>query len=235
MDSFLSDKLAARKAASRFKTPKRLLAFARSMITAILQNYWDQNLGEKSNTRSWNLPPHLQDSDLWKLTKSDLKLSGRIGTKASEMSPDEAGYFIGCLYTIMIPKDTRSSFGIYYTPPALVNRLLDMAESAGADWGNHFVLDPACGGGAFLAPVATRIIKALGDLPSEEILNHISTHLRGFEIDPFAAWMSQVFLEIAMLDICIESSRRLPVLVDIKDSLYSRPIHPEFDVIIGNR
>ena len=34
-----------------------------------------------------------------------------------------------------------------------------------------------------------------------QIVKSISERLRGFEIDPFAAWLSQTFLEIALADL----------------------------------
>ena len=54
------------------------------------------------------------------------------------------------------------------------------------------VLDPACGGGAFLAPVARRMAAALCGKTPSAIIRHIAEHLHGFEIDPFAAWLTQV-------------------------------------------
>jgi len=46
----------------------------------------------------------------------------------------EAAYRIGLIYTSLLPAQYRTNNGIYYTPPALANRLLDQAETAGIDW-----------------------------------------------------------------------------------------------------
>ena len=46
-------------------------------------------------------------------------------------------------------------------PPALCERLLELATEAGADWSTARVLDPACGGGAFLSPVARRMVASM--------------------------------------------------------------------------
>ena len=91
-------------------------------------------------------------------------------------------------------------YGVFYTPPILTKRLLDLAEQGGINWGCSKVLDPACGGGAFLAPIATRMAKSLALMNSEERIKHIEANLKGFEIDPFAAWMSQAFVEIVLAE-----------------------------------
>ena len=57
--------------------------------------------------------------------------------------------------------------GAYFTPPALCERLLDMATEAGVDWRTARVLDPAYGGGVFLAPVARRMADSLMPSPGE--------------------------------------------------------------------
>ena len=82
------------------------------------------------------------------------------------MDPEEAVHAIGLTYTGMLPPAYRASRGIFYTPPQLTARLLDQATATGIDWTTCRVLDPACGGGAFLAPVARRILEALPNVDS---------------------------------------------------------------------
>ncbi|WP_157978132.1 N-6 DNA methylase, partial [Salmonella enterica] len=107
----------------------------------------------------------------------------------------DAGYLIGSIYTAMLPTAYRSDLGAYYTPPPLVSRLLDLAEEAGVDFSTASVIDPACGGGAFLAPVAMRMLQRSKHASSEWKLAQIGKRLKGVEIDPFAAWMTHVLLE----------------------------------------
>jgi adenine-specific DNA-methyltransferase len=123
---------------------------------------------------------------------------------------------------------------MYYTPPALTNRLLDMAEAAEIDWRTAKVLDPACGGGAFLLPVALRINRALEHLPPDLRLKAMQERLRGFEIDPFAAWMTQIWLELALRDLIAATGNRLPPIVQICDTLKQEPNGGMFDLVIGN-
>jgi adenine-specific DNA-methyltransferase len=109
-----------------------------------------------------------------------------------------------------------------------------LATEAGFDWSNGRILDPACGGGAFLAPVASRLRSTLSG-SAHEILSAITDRLQGFELDPFAAWMSQVFLEAALLDLCIETGQRLPSMVKVGDTLaMTVDQNCLFDLVIGN-
>jgi adenine-specific DNA-methyltransferase len=157
-----------------------------------------------------------------------------IGEGAALLDPIAAGYRIGEIYTAALPDDLRARYGIYYTPPALTRRLLALATAAGVDWATCRALDPACGGGAFLTPVALTIAEALAGCPPLKIFQHLCYRLRGAEIDPFSAWMSQVLLEAALLDLCRAVGRRLPPLVAVCDSLRQEPDERGFDLVIGN-
>lgn len=92
------------------------------------------------------------------------ELAERTGELIAQFPAEDAGYLIGSIYTVMLPSAYRSELGAYYTPP-LVARLLDLAEKSGVDFSHASVIDPACGGGAFLAPVAIRMLKKTRGLP----------------------------------------------------------------------
>ena len=85
---------------------------------------------------------------------SEAKLAESKGEVLAELGADIAAHQIGLAYTSMLPPEHRATHGVYYTPPSLVSRLIDQATLTGVDWTRARVLDPACGGGAFLAPVA---------------------------------------------------------------------------------
>lgn len=132
-----------------------------------------------------------------------------------------ASYQLSGLYAAMLPDKFRSTRGVFFTPPALVERLLDMAEAAGIDWTRHRVIDPAAGGGAFVAPIAARMARRLraSGLDSQATLAIIESRLRGIEIDPFSAWMSHMFLEASLLDECRIAERRVRPLIFTRDAL----------------
>jgi len=161
-------------------------------------------------------------------------LARTIGKSAASLDPITASYWLSVTYTGMLPDAMRSRLGVYYTPPALSARLLDMATEAGTNWRTCRVLDPACGGGAFLGPAALRMVRELAGQPPVEILSSIEQRLRGFEIDPFAARLSQTFLEIALAEPIAAAGRPLSNLVSVCDSLQLTPERPAYDLVIGN-
>ena len=56
----------------------------------------------------------------------------------------------------------------------------------------------------------------------------------GFEVDPFAAWMSRVFLEITLEDLCIGDTMPLDSVVLVCDALTQPTDKDGFDLVIGN-
>lgn len=172
----------------------------------------------------------------YKLNTSAAELARTLGRAACSLPIDEACYQLSACYTAMLPPSLRSSQGAYYTPPALTERLLQLAEQAGVDWRTARVLDPACGGGAFLVPVAARMRRALGALGPGIMLDHFANCLQGFEIDPFAAWLTQAWLEIAFAPELKAANRRFPAVVQVCDSLDQIPDSKRhtFDLVIGN-
>ena len=170
----------------------------------------------------------------YRLDQAAITLATTIGTTAARLEPIEAAHAISVIYTAMLPDDLRARYGIYYTPPPLTRRLIALATDAGVDWLKCRVLDPACGGGAFMAPAALRMIEALKGCAPALIVQSIGARLRGFEVDPFAAWLSQSFLEIALAGLCRSAGRQLPQLVTVCDSLWQEPSGERFDLVIGN-
>ncbi len=135
---------------------------------------------------------------VYQLDQTITEMARTLGEQATQVSIEQACYQLSATYTALVPAPTRSALGMYYTPPALAHRMLDMAEKSGIDWKGARVLDPACGGGAFLLPAAMRIRAALAHLGPELQLDAIANQLCGFEIDPFGAWLSQAWLEIGL-------------------------------------
>lgn len=180
------------------------------------------------------LRPLFNDVTLAELAEPGIATADSIGGSLALLAPEEAIYAIGSIYTVMLPDSFRSEFGVYYTPPPLVEHLLDQATRAGTDWTSSRVLDPACGGGAFLAPVARRMLQALPDMTPAILVRNIASRLKGYEIDPFAAWLSQVTLDAVMLKTCREARTTLPVCVTVCDSLQRSMPKERFDLVIGN-
>ena len=162
-------------------------------------------------------------------------LTTQMGKLAKSLDFNWAAYLIGTTYTALLPEKFRKAYGAYYTPPGLVSRLLELVEKNGIDWSKAKIIDPACGGGAFLAPVARKIANSLSSYDPIDRLQHIQKHLFGVEIDPFSAWMSRVFIYISLEDE-IKSSKCSPTFSILnEDSLnIASNVLGKFDLVIGN-
>lgn len=208
------------------------LAFARAFCFRIVQTWWERLRTDAGLLTALRDP--IQGFERAELALPDESLAESFAVLAAQLDAETAGYQIGLIYTGMLARDYRASLGVYYTPPALVARLIEQSSAAGVDWTRCRVLDPACGGGAFLAPVARRIIAELPGCSPSILVQNIGNRLRGFEIDPFAAWLSQVTLDAVMLPTVIQAGRKLPVVVSVCDSLTKPATRERFDLVIGN-
>lgn len=189
-------------------------------------------LGRTSSSDIFITPPAIAIT--YELDAAAIELARTIGQESARLPQDFACHQIGTTYTLLVASATRSKLGMYYTPPALSGRLLAMAEEAGVSWKTASVLDPACGAGAFLLAVALRMREALRERPVAEQLASITARIKGFEIDPFAAWLAQSWLEIALADLVSSSRSRLPQLVLVCDALEQPVADASFDLVIGN-
>ena len=223
--------LNARRLASSIKGQERL-DFARAVVFGVVSAYWKEL--QSVSDREWSLHVPPSDIGVSPVPAEAEEQAESIGRAAARLEVSDASYMIGVLYTGMIPATFRAQLGAYYTPPALCERLLDMATEAGVDWRSARVLDPACGGGAFLAPVARRMAESQEGSSPKIALEDIQRRLNGFERDPFAAWMSQVFLDVALGDLCDEAGTRLHSVVRVCDSLQQVPVGEGFDLVVGN-
>lgn len=222
-------KAMARGFANSRNSEEQRVQDARAFCASVINAFW-QALCKRYKSR---MKPKASSYLECEIEKDAQQLAIETGYLIAEFPIEDAGYLIGSIYTVMLPSSLRSSLGAYYTPPPLVSRLLDLAEKAGFNFSTGSAIDPACGGGAFLAPVAMRMIKRMPKASASWTLKRIAKRLRGIEIDPFAAWMSSVILEASILPLCIEAKRRLPDLVTVGDALKTLDIG-KFDLVIGN-
>ncbi len=208
------------------------LTFARTFCASAIKTYWFEC--QREFAEPWSLPNHFLPRPNTDLDEPAASLAGSMGRAAARLDAIKASYLIGVTYTVMLPDEIRSRLGVYYTPPGLTRRLLDMATLAGVDWASCRVLDPACGGGAFLAPVVAKIAEENRGWSASRVVKAIAERVRGFEIDPFSAWASQVFLEAAAMKLCREAGERLPAVVEICNSLLRPTVDATYDLVIGN-
>lgn len=229
IDALKEGKARARAATHGFGPARRLEA-AQAFSSRVVEWYWQK--GRRAGDPP--LRAAFARAERAALDRELLGTAETMGAAAARLDPVTAGYFISTTYAAMLPPGLRARLGAYYTPPALAARLLDQAAAAGVDWADASILDPACGGGAFLAPVAERMIKALSHLEPSEILRHVEERLHGFEIDAFAAWIAQVSLDAILLPQCRAARRNAPRCVEVADSLEREPGGDRYSLVIGN-
>lgn len=214
------------------KTDKNRLIHARSYCAYVIHAYWNR-LSDQLDSKI-QIKPVPAPIELTNIAIDAQQMAENTGRLIAEFPVEDAGYLIGSIYTVMLPARMRSEMGAYYTPPPLVQRLLDQAEASGFNFVNGSAIDPACGGGAFLAPVALRMLKHAPETSASWFVRSIVKRLKGIEIDPFAAWMTLVLLEAALMPLIVKSKRRLPLdMILIGDALTPRDIG-QFDLVIGN-
>ncbi|CAM7222566.1 TPA: Eco57I restriction-modification methylase domain-containing protein [Citrobacter sedlakii] len=232
LERYQTCKAMAKGYASSFKTDRARLMQARSYCSSIVAAYWGALAKKQKSSIKMRTVPHMVHMD--EVSSEAREFAERTGTLIARFPAEDAGYLIGSIYTVMLPSAYRSEMGAYYTPPPLVSRLLDLAEQAGVDFSHATVIDPACGGGAFLAPAAIRMLKKEKGSSPEWILRRISRRLKGIEIDPFAAWMSSVLLESVLMPLCVKAKRRLPEDTIIVGDALRQDTISGYDLVIGN-
>lgn len=126
----------------------------------------------------------------------------------SESDLITGAFWLSSAYAALLPTEKRKSSAMYFTPPRLTARLLDCVEARIAIESGPLI-DPACGGGAFLAPAAIRIVEKLQarGLRGEAILSHLESNVFGCEADEFLCWLSATFLRMAVANTIQEAGR----------------------------
>jgi adenine-specific DNA-methyltransferase len=197
---------------------------AEAVSIAALRGYW-ASLTKKLPLRT---PPRAAGE----LPAALAATARQLGEIMAPLPVPHAAYHLSLLYTSLLRPEWRAKHGVYYTPPALADRLLDQAEAAGLDWSKTHILDPAAGAGAFLVPAAARLMKTMGPCAPAVAIRNISARIRGYEIDQFAAWMGQVFIEAIILPV-LTLARSRPDCIIVCDSLKTEN-NSCFDLVIGN-
>ena len=115
---------------------------------------------------------------------------------------------IGTIYNTYVNRKEKREKGQYYTPSEIVNYILDEVGYHGAAviGPTKRVIDPACGSGSFLVTAARRFVMAYKgnreriDDPVA-VLNRLQQNFFGFDLNPFACYLSEVNLLIQVLDL----------------------------------
>jgi adenine-specific DNA-methyltransferase len=152
----------------------------------------------------------------------------------ARLRQDERDYAVASAYSILIGDDKRKELSAYFTPPVLSEAVLQAA--AGFLRGsNPTVLDPSCGGGAFITPIARFLISkrmSHGTVAATDVAD-VLKGINGIEIDPGLSALSQAILRSMLLrDFGYKHRGRLSVVRNA-DALTFDP-GQKFDLVIGN-
>jgi len=208
------------------------IALAERVITCVLESYW----AEIQAQHEIDLPfPAPEISAEVGPNQETLSLLQEIGRSLAQLPVELAAYEAGQLYTLFLPETLRSRFGIFWTPPALATRLIEKAGKAGVDWEKSTIIDPACGGGAFLVPSALKIIQAMKNASPAIVARNLQTRLEGWELREFSSWLSRFFIEVAAVNITAKTGKFIEPTIRTMDSLQcSDKEFSRFDLVIGN-
>ncbi len=148
---------------------------------------------------------------------------------------DEATFWLSSAYAQWVGDERRSASAMFFTPPALADRLIEDLIKRGANLSLHGWHDPACGGAAFLAPVARRMADALHleGKSCRDILEHIESHLSGNDVDPALAGLTRHFLRMALYREVVQSGHEPAWRVTVGNALELART-PNADVVICN-
>lgn len=174
----------------------------------------------------------LSDQQATRLTKE-----GAVSLFAEWLGESEiliGAFWLSSAFAHLIAKEQRKACAMYFTPPYLSNRMI---ANAGDAIFTGKIVDPACGGAAFLAPAALAISKQMAaqGKASGEILSHIECHLYGMDTEPFLCELSIAFLHMVLADHIIEAGRALRFNVICADGLSALDAELQtFDLVLSN-
>lgn len=159
-----------------------------------------------------------------------------FATSLSRQPLLEAAYWLSSAYAKLLQEDRRKQLSMYFTPPALAGRVLDDLAARGAKFDADVFLDPACGGSAFLVPIALRMKQSMqGRIPEKDVVEHVQSHLLGIELDETLCAMSQQFLRGVLYEEITASSFDPEFQVRKDDSLRnSKHLDKKIDVVVCN-
>lgn len=148
----------------------------------------------------------------------------------------DAAYWLSTAYADLSAEEYRKTLAMYFTPPPIAKRLMLDLQKEGARFGEHSFVDPACGGAAFLALVASRMRRELVSrkIPPRAILEHVRKHLAGADLDKTLCQLTKQFLYMVFYAELRATGRRPAFQIECRDSLRVRDRENRFDVVVCN-
>ncbi|WP_139093491.1 Eco57I restriction-modification methylase domain-containing protein [Delftia sp. JD2] len=149
---------------------------------------------------------------------------------------NEAAYWLATAYAIWVGSETRTARSLFFTPPRLADRVISNLVNHGASLNDDHWHDPACGGAAFLVPIAQRMAEShllSGKSPSES-LKWIETKLSGSDLDETLIYLSQQFLLMALSPLIKQAGYQPSIVIRHTDGLAAKGPLGQYDVVACN-
>lgn len=125
---------------------------------------------------------------------------GAFASWLAHQSFNEAAYWLATAYAHWLGEVVRTEQALYFTPPKLAERVIDNLVARGASLMDSHWHDPACGGAAFLVPIAQRMAQAMtsAGLSKNKVLGKLQKQLSGSDLDRTLLDISEQFLRMAL-------------------------------------
>lgn len=125
------------------------------------------------------------------------------------------GDVLGELYQDYFDPETRLALGEFYTPPEVVEFILDRVGYVGEATDRGRLLDPACGSGTFLVAALRRYLTAHESQNPRTVLNRLVGGLGivGLDVNPFATLLAQVNYAAQLLPLYSRALEQGPLVV----------------------
>ena len=149
----------------------------------------------------------------------------------------EATYWLSSVYAMLADASYRKKVAMFFTPASLTKGLLDDLGRQGVDFRTKSFIDPACGGAAFLAPIALRIRTALlaEGMTPRRVLKHIEARIYGADVDKTLCELSKHYLCMALHEEISKSGYIPSFKIHRADSLTALTSKQgKFDVVVCN-
>lgn len=142
------------------------------------------------------------------------------------------------LYQQIFISDIRHKMGEFFTPPTLVQKMVDDIYIFGLK-----ILDPSCGSGNFLVSI---MIKIIDSSKSIQLKHEAFLNVYGFDINPLAIITTKINIFLLLLEYFDIEKSMLPNLnIFLIDSLFPesyekntninvKKLYNSFDLVIGN-
>ncbi len=183
--------------------------------------------------------PRRVERELGSLPRAPLAALNSSLAEAGEAGGRLSLDLLGAAHLTFLDEGKRKRDGVHFTPAPLAKHVIDRVVAVSRADPPSF-LDPACGGGAFLAPASRLLLERRGE-PADPTrrVEIVADRVRGIESDPCTAAICRAALLLELSDgadapLDRSAARRLARCVSLGDSLSSPPMPKRPSAVIGN-